>query len=182
MKNLFSAICITALIVCVSSPAFSYSVGLNDVGAVDSLVAWGSPNSGDQNEINWVNQKLGTSYTTADLTKYPSNSIPMVWQETDVSGIYALAFQTIPEYFYIKTGNGNIITGEYEGYNHFLFKNDAALGWAVVDLGALGIEINNIEAFSHIGEVGETQAPEPAGLLLLGLGLIGVVGIGRKIK
>jgi len=34
--------------------------------------------------------------------------------------------------------------------------------------------------FSHDG--GGTQVPEPTTLLLLGLGLIGVAGIGRRVK
>ena len=165
----------------ISSPAYTYSVGAIDVGGLDTYIANSAANlgnSGDQTEVDWVNSKLGSSFTTSDLTKYSV----MSWQATNAyqSGIWAINFQTTPEYFYIKTGE--ISAGQFAGMDHFLFENEAELAWGVINLYFIGTEIMDISKISHVGEMGGVPVPEPMTLLLLGLGLAGTAAVRRFKK
>ncbi|WP_367361272.1 PEP-CTERM sorting domain-containing protein [Syntrophus sp. (in: bacteria)] len=60
---------------------------------------------------------------------------------------------------------------------------EAALGWD----GTETIEVNGFwtgkGAISHLSLLGtSTAVPEPTTMLLLGLGLVGLAGVGRKFK
>jgi hypothetical protein len=82
-----------------------------------------------------------------------------------------------PDYYFIKLGVG----GTNLPNTHYLYKNNADLRYAVVDITAWGGSGNNINIgrVSHVGEI-NSPAPEPATVLLLGVGLAGLVGFGRK--
>jgi hypothetical protein len=151
-----------------------------NVGSVDNLINSAKlANSGDATEIAWVNSVLGTSFTTDDLTKYTNSSPGWLWEETSVDGVWAIDLKTDPEYFYIKTGGGAATAGDFD---HFLYENLDDFNWGVVDLLAIGVEINNWGAISHVGEIGGqgTEVPEPGTMVLLGLGLIGLAGLRKK--
>ncbi len=149
-----------------------------NVGSVDNLIDSAKVNSGDANEIAWVNSVLGTTYTTADLTKYTNADPGWLWEETSMEGVWAIDLKTDPEYFFIKTGGG-ATTGEPD---HFLYENFEDFNWGVVNLLAIGISVDNWGAISHVGEIGGqgTEVPEPGTLVLLGLGLIGLAGLRKK--
>jgi len=158
-----------------TGPAWAISIpGPIDVGSIDILIDSADlGNSGDQTELDWVNDVLNTSFTA--MEKYSV----MNWVETDTDGVYAIDFKSEePTYFFIKTGN----TLE-SGFDHFLYQNIASLNWGIIDLLALGVEVDRIGVVSHIGELGgeTTQIPEPTTLLLLGLGLVGLAGLRRKL-
>jgi len=78
-----------------------------------------------------------------------------------------------PLYLYVKDGNHDPAW--------YIF-NLSALAWN----GTATIDLNdfwpNGGAISHVTILGPTSVPEPTTLLLLGFGLVGLAGIGRKLK
>lgn len=167
----------------ITTSASAYTVGLTDVGALDTLKGSAKVNSGDQNEIDWVNIVLGTSYTS--MVKY-DNTMTSIWNwaatNEEPTTVFASNLQGAPEYYFIKTAaglNGNTKTD----FDHFLFANNSNTQWAVVDLETsfgTGYEIAAFGKFSHIGEFGGTPVPEPGTMVLLGAGLFGLVVWNRR--
>jgi len=171
------------LAVILAFPVTSWSLTIGnpavDIGGVDLLIASAVlADSSDEGEVAWVNSVLGTAYTKTDMTK--TDIVESMWVVTNEDdSIYAMDFvSSNPLYFFIKVGAGR----NDLPYTHHLYTNFESLQFAVVDLEQAGYEIKNIGKFSHIGEFPGTQVPEPMSLILLGLGLIGIVGIKRKIS
>jgi hypothetical protein len=144
---------------------------------VDTLLASAKlSNSGDNTELAWVKSALGISAIDLDA-KYSG----MSWYLTNQANTYAIDFVTYnPEYFLIKIGTGSL--GNIS--DHFLFKNTTELDWGVVNLAGLGIEsMIGLGRISHVDEFnGGAPVPEPATLMLLGAGLLGLAGFRRKFK
>jgi hypothetical protein len=149
-----------------------------DVGDVDTLLTWAAlDKSGDGTELAWVQNYFNDYTITLD---YKTDA--MNWLPTNEAGLYAIGFTTYePEYFLVKTGNG---IETLDDATHFLFSNDTNLGWGVINLYLqLGFEdVVGISGVSHIDEFNGAPVPEPATLILLGSGLIGLAGIRRKIE
>ena len=168
------------LLLIFTSSAWSLSVGIGsiNVGSVDTLLYSAVLcNSGDATELAWVQSLLGSDITLTEKTDTTESS----WLQTNENArVYAYDFVTVnPEYFLVKTGNLKLST---ENFDTFLFKNVSELSWGVIDLDLSDIiEIKNVGKLSHIDEFnGGTPVPEPATMLLVAIGLIGLAGFGRK--
>jgi hypothetical protein len=150
---------------------------MTDVGGTaDTLIAQTNLiNSGDAEELAWVNSVLGGGYTL----EFKVNTTSSNWEAiVDATGIYAYEATEEPDYFLVKTGSNSGNTNKW-----FLFDNIGSLNWAVislVDMGFSEINIANIDKISHIDGFGDNQpVPEPASMVLMALGIGGILAIIR---
>jgi len=178
MKKLISSLLVTAVIT-ICTPVSAYTIKASEiyagtnVGSLDTLLGQTlmQGNSNPTSEANWVNTLLNPDTTYVTKT----NSVE-IYATTESSTVFTFQLAATPGYFLVKNAKW-----------WALFENNANASWGVVDFSQLnsGFKFKDLEntTISHVSEFGKfTSIPEPSGLLLFGLGLIGLSAIRRRLK
>jgi hypothetical protein len=174
-RNLILGILVLT-IVFMTMPASAYPI-IEDLDVITNYALL--PNSGTA-EDEWLSNlgfvEVDEPYLGSELT----------WNQ--VSGtIWAAELNDSPDYFFIKLGIG----GTSILYDHFMYQNNVSKNWLVIDMASWYVNTTvpnpfprniNVQRISHVGEGEGTSVPEPATMLLFGIGLVGLAGLRKKIK
>jgi len=161
-----------------------YSLTITDIGSIDSLIETRSlPNSSDTLEMDFLNDYYEPDGSIITFVKYEDPNPNFYWNSVDdFDSIYALEFQDPnPEYFILKVGN---IDG---GDRHLLFENIESYNYAVIDLlddiwGGYDVDKISHVSFYASATSRTTPVPEPASMMLFGIGLLGMSSVFRRKK
>lgn len=189
MKTNIIQTCTLLSLLFLASTAWGLTIndGLNtDVGIWDTFLAGTNSlsNSSENSELLWMKEVTGDTTLTYSQHDAGFGDIK-IYDVNDSNDGYAFELNGAPNFFLIKWGNGGQTDSEMDYVAWTAWTNFDNKDWAVISLsdsGLLdtGLEIKNIEAFSHYGESNAAPVPEPATILLLGAGLLGTGIVTRR--
>ena len=187
MKQIIAVAALAAL-GCALAPAASAApilisggaFGGTDVGEIDKWVADttslavpgfcvqpGKSSSPDVEKC-WAEQVLKTTLVYDD-----SKAGNVLTYATSEAGVVAFQLAFGPGYYIIKNST-----------SWALVENLASIDWGVIRLSdfSAGLKLDENIRISHVTQFNPTKVPEPGALALLGLGLLGLVAVRRRMS
>lgn len=179
MKKIFLAVCVCAMLFVVSTVWAAPITGpWNYASPIDSILGYDQFTPANETQelvfANSVLALLGMGTTellngTGMKVTFPSDDTKDIVYNPGFAWVYAV----------VKVDGPN-------DYSYLFWDNQAGGGDDILntpDAGTLPFNMGTPPlGISHITWFGPTQVPEPMTLFLLGLGLVGIAGIRRKMK
>jgi PEP-CTERM motif-containing protein len=178
--SILKAVFLAAALVAFSGRAQALTINGTDVGTLDTVMgAIASAQSGQAYEEQQLEAAiLAYTGTAVDVTLVSNITINNAAIVSEGGNNYINVSPNEPGYYVLKFGTGNT------GNDMFFMLNEVFLqylAWSDAQLIAFGLPSNHVDSISHYTFGGTpTTVPEPATLILLGCGLVGLVAVRRS--